>query len=433
MAPKKLAAFFLGLILIPAFFAGTPSVTAQTVEELQQQIAEKQARQKEIEAEIKELESSLNQVGAQKDTLQKAINQLELERKKVLADIKSTQNKIDSADLTIDKLSNEIGSTESDIADAEAAIAEILRNIEATDDDSMIEILLRTQNLSEFWDEVESLATVRDSMNEQVHLLTTLKQSLEGKRLTETEQKELLEQLKKQYTGQQTVLESNKTEKNKLLQQTKSQEANYQTLLAQKKAESEKLQAEVQDFESQLQFILDPSSIPSKGSAVFQWPLATFTLTQYFGYTKFALANPGVYKNNMHNGIDLATPVGSKVMAPLSGTIRATGNTDLVSGCYSWGKWILIDHPNGLSSLFAHLSAINVEPGQNVATGEVVAFSGNTGYSTGPHLHFTVYATDAVTVKKFSEFKTVTGCGAAYSPFAAVEGYLDPLDYLPSL
>lgn len=434
MSRKHLFVFFFGLLLIPGFSWGTGSVFAQTeIEKLQAQIEEKNERLSAIEQEIKQYEAALGEVGAEKSTLQSAINTLELERKKVLADITYTQNKIDSTDLEINKLENEIGTTEGDISTSEAAIAEILRNLHTADNDSLIEILLRHRNISEFWNEIEQLQTVRDAMSTQVEQLAALKDILENKKISETERRKQLEDLQRQYNGQRAILESNKAEKNTLLEETKSEEAAYQAMLAEKKAAREKLIAEVQNIESQLQFILDPNSIPTKGSAVFQWPLEKVILTQYFGYTKFALANQGVYKNNMHNGIDLGTPTGTKVMAPLSGTIRATGNTDAVPGCYSWGQWVLLDHPNGLTSLFAHLSAINVSAGQKVTTGEVIAFSGNTGYSTGPHLHFTVYVSDAVQVKRFNEFKAVTGCGSAFSPFAAVEGYLDPLDYLPPL
>ena len=83
--------------------------------------------------------------------------------------------------------------------------------------------------------------------------------------------------------------------------------------------------------------------------------------------------------------------------------------------------------------MFAHLSVIDVVAGQKVGTGDIVAYSGNTGYSTGPHLHYTLYASAGVEVKKFNEFKAVTGCGSATSPFAAIEAYLDPMDYLPPL
>jgi murein DD-endopeptidase MepM/ murein hydrolase activator NlpD len=74
-----------------------------------------------------------------------------------------------------------------------------------------------------------------------------------------------------------------------------------------------------------------------------------------------------------------------------------------------------------------------VTPGQAVKTSDIVGYVGNTGYSTGPHLHFTLYVKAGVEVKQFNQFKSVTGCGAALSPFAAVDAYLDPLDYLPPL
>ena len=78
------------------------------------------------------------------------------------------------------------------------------------------------------------------------------------------------------------------------------------------------------------------------------------------------------------------------------------------------------------------MSYIGVSAGQKLDTGDVIGYVGATGYATGPHLHFTVYVSAAVQVKRFNEFKAVTGCGAAFSPFSAIEGYLDPLDYLPA-
>jgi len=187
----------------------------------------------------------------------------------------------------------------------------------------------------------------------------------------------------------------------------------------------------VRSIESELQFILDPNTIPTPGTSVFIWPIDNPIITQNFGYTKFALS--GAYNGNQHNGMDIGAPIGTKIKAPLTGTVRNVGNTDLVPGCYSWGQWLLIDHPNGLSTMFAHLSAIAVQPGQKVNTGDVVGYVGNTGYSTGPHLHYTLYVSDAVQVMQFNQFKSVTGCGAALSPFSAVEGYLNPRDFLPAI
>lgn len=403
------------------------------IERLQNEINQRNARLTAIEKEIAGYETSLKQVGAEKNTLQSAINKLTLERKKVLADISYTENKIDNTDLEINKLILEINKTSESIDENRDTIRQIIRSLNASDDNALIEILLNHESLAEFWDEIESLETVRSTIDTRIDNLDALKATLEEKKAAETGKRDELSSLAKRYTDQQEVLESNTAEKDRLLKETKNEEKGYQAILAEKKASREQLIKEVQDIESQLQFILDPNTIPQKGSGVFRWPLDRNIITQYFGYTKFALANPSVYKNNMHNGMDLGTAVGTAIHAPLTGVVRNTGNTDLVPGCYSWGKWILLDHPNGLSTLYAHLSAISVVPGQKVATSEVIGYTGNTGYSTGPHLHFTVYVKDAVQVKQFNQFKASTGCGAALSPFSAIEGYLDPLDFLSPL
>lgn len=434
MRTRRYLAFILGLLVVPIMQLSTHAAFAQQseVERLQSQITEKNQRLTDIEKEIAQYESALKEVGAEKSTLQKAINELELERKKVQADIKYTENKISSTDLEINKLTLEITKTEKDITHNEDAIKEILRSMNKSDNESLIEVLLRHDNISEFWNAFEELETVKDSMSDKVKSLTLLKGDLENKRTTNTQRREELVGLKSQYSDQHNILTSNTATKAELLSATKNEEAEYQKMLKDRQAAKEKLMAEVQDIESQLKFILDPTSIPSAGSAVFRWPLDNPYITQYFGYTKFALQS-GAYKNNMHNGVDLGASIGTKIYAPLSGTVRATGNTDLVAGCYSWGKWALVDHPNGLSTLFAHMSQVAVTPGQQLSTGDIIGYVGSTGYATGPHLHFTVYVTDGVQVLQFNQFKAVTSCGAALSPFAAIEAYLDPLDYLPPL
>lgn len=432
MIKRRVIAFLCGVLILPGLYFGADFVNAQSeVERLQSQIAERNSRLTEIEAEIAAFEAALNEVGAEKATLQKAINQLDLERRKVRADISYTENKISSTDLEINKLSLEINGAEKDIDQTKAAIAAILRKMNVTDNDSMIEILLRHENIAQAWNEFESLETIKNSMRNRAADLADLKELLVEKREENTYRRLELESLKNQYSDQNKILYNNQINKEELLDVTKSEEANYQSLLTQKEAARDSLLAEVADIESQLQFILDPNTIPSPGTVVFRWPLDNPYITQYFGYTKFALS--GAYNGSQHNGVDSGAPLGTKLYAPLTGTVRNVGNTDAVPGCYSWGKWILIDHPNGLSSMFAHMSQVSVSPGQKVSTGDIVGYVGSTGYSTGPHLHYTLYVSDAVEVMAFNQFKSVTGCGAALSPFSAIEGYLDPLDYLPRI
>lgn len=413
-----------------------PSIThAETpaeVEALKSQINERNKRLLDIEKEIAAYKGELQKVGGEKASLQKAINQLELERKKVQADINYTQNKIGATDLEISKLGIEIVNTEEDILTNENALAENIRLLNETDQDSFVEVLLRFENLSEFWGQIAELEQMRSVMGDKVQSLVSQKVLLEEKQGATTARRNELVELRAQYSDQNTVLASNKTEKDSLLKQTKNQEAEYQKMLKDRQTAREQILKELRDFESKLQFILDPNTIPARGTQVFGWPVENVIITQLFGGTEFAKQNASVYGGRAyHPGVDFGVPRGTKIYAPLGGVVRATGDTDLVAGCYSWGKWTLIDHPNGLSTLYAHQSVQSVVPGQQVATGEVIGYSGNTGYSTGPHLHFTVYAKAGVSVRKFNEIKAVTSCGAASTPVAATDAYIDPMVYLP--
>ncbi len=415
------------------FFIHVLPIFAQQTEidTLKTQIEERNNRLKDIEKEIAGYQTELKKVGGQKSSLQKAINQLELERKKVQADISYTQNKINATDLEINKLSLEIDRTTHTIETRRHAISETLQTLNALDDTSMIEVLLKQENLSTFWGEIDNLQQIRAYIADEVHMLSEQKNILSDKHLTDTQKKNDLLKLKAQYSDQNEVLVGNKTEKAQLLSATKNEEAQYQKLLKQKETAKELILKELRDFESKLKFILDPNTIPPKGTPVFKWPV-NGVITQLFGGTEFAKQNASIYAGRpYHPGIDIGVPRGTPITAPLSGTVRATGDTDAVVGCYSWGKWTLIDHPNGLATLYAHQSVISVVAGQQVSTGDIIGYSGNTGYSTGPHLHFTVYAKAGVSVRKFNEIKAVTSCGAATTPVAATDAYIDPMSYLP--
>ena len=432
MRKKLFVAFLLGALL-PQVFLVTPSAFAESeIDKLRDEITDRGSRLGEIEAEIAKFEADLQVVGAERQTLQSAINTLELERKKVNAEISRTENLITSTDLEINKIILEISRAQKDIEKTEDAVAAIIRAEYIAGEKTLIELLLRHDRLSEFWSDFEANENVRETMVAKVAELGSFQALLKEKRDESESKRSQLSTLKTQYSGQSQVLVNNREEQAQLLEVTKNEEQNYQQLLATQRAAQEQILRELRDFESQLQFILDPNTIPNPGTAVFDWPLDNIIITQLFGGTEFAARNAAAYGGRAyHPGVDFGAPRGTPIKAPLTGTVRATGNTDAVPGCFSWGMWTLIDHANGLSTMYAHQSALNVTAGQKVNTGQVIRYVGNTGFSTGPHLHFTVYVKEGVSVRRFNEIKTVTSCGPASTPVAAIEAYIDPMLYLP--
>ena len=104
-------------------------------------------------------------------------------------------------------------------------------------------------------------------------------------------------------------------------------------------------------------------------------------LTSPFGYR----SDPFTGRKSFHSGIDLAAPTGTQVKVILDGTVS------LISYSRIFGNYIIVTHPNGYQSLYGHLSAFNAKKGQAVIQGDVIAFVGNTGMSTGPHVHLSIY------------------------------------------
>ena len=118
---------------------------------------------------------------------------------------------------------------------------------------------------------------------------------------------------------------------------------------------------------------------------MFTWPLAgNYPITSPFGWRIHPISG----QRRHHNGIDLGAPGGTPILAMADGVVTIANATDAWGG--GWGFFVRIQHEGGFETLYAHASSVVVRPGQQVSQGEVIAFVGTTGSSTGNHLHFEV-------------------------------------------
>lgn len=421
----------LVLLSIAILFALTSlSARADLVNDLKSKIEERNKVVAELEKEIAEYQTQVEKTGAQAKTLKSKIAALELTRKKFSAEISVIQNKIAVANLTLQKLNSEITDSERAIERAINSIGNTLRQINMEESNSLAETLLNYSKISLFLDRLESLRELNLSLNTTLADIRRLKLELEVKNKATQGKREELINLAGDLTDKKKVAEYNKAQTTKVLTDTKNTEAAYQKILNQKISLHRAFEQELLEYESELKFAIDPTSLPKAGSGVLNWPLDAVKITQYFGNTDFARDNPQIYNGSGHPGVDFRAAQGTKVKAALSGVVEGTGNTDLQAGCYSYGKWVLIKHANGLSTLYAHLSVTKVVPGQDVSTGDVVGYSGETGYATGPHLHFGVYASQGVKIVRFGDVRAKTNCSNVYMPVASLNAYLNPLSYL---
>lgn len=419
------------VIIILTLFLPWFKSDASRLDELREQISTSQSKKQQLEAEIKKYEAEIKATQQVSSGLRRDISGLEATKKKLNKDIELTQEKITATKLEIEQLSLGISDRQREIDQDRQALAEALRQYHYSQADSFLELALANNSLSAWLTPIGQLSQLSRSIDERVAQLNANKIVLENQK-QESQQKEYkLSDYRADLSDKKQVAEVNQQEKDSLLKETQNKEANYQKLLADRKKKMEEVESEIQRYESEMRVIIDPNSLPTTGTGALAWPVDKVIITQYFGYTEFATKNPQVYSGKGHNGIDLGVSVGTPIKASRQGQVVGVGDTDTACPGASYGKWILIAHDNNLSTLYAHLSVIKVKAGQSVGLGEVIAYSGNTGYSTGPHLHFTVYASQGVKIGSLQS--KVAGCGVYRLPLASTSAYLNPLSYLKSL
>jgi len=431
--PKALKTFCLCAILISVGLYTASFLNLAEGEEidvLKDQIKNKNEEVEELEKEIEVYQKEINKTLEEKQTLNNQIKQLQNTSSKLLTEIKLTNKKIENAGFTIKKINLDIGQKNNQIKVSENGLAEIIRKLDEEESKTLLEILLAHNNFSEFFENIERMEYLHKDINANLEELLHLKKDMENKQSEKKEEKQEHERLNMQLADQKQLIELNKYEKAELLTKTKNKEENYKNILQEKITKKDLFLQEMADLEAKLRIEIDPNSIPVVGSGILKWPLDKIKITQHFGDTPFATQNPQVYGGKGHNGIDFRASIGTPIKASLNGIVEEIGNTDAIPGCYSYGKWILLKHPNGLSTLYAHLSLIKVSKGQEVKTGELIGYSGRTGYATGPHLHFTVYASQGIKIIRLGDIKTITNCADARIPIADKKAYLNPLSYL---
>jgi murein DD-endopeptidase MepM/ murein hydrolase activator NlpD len=441
----------IAFVFFAVFTFSHGEVFAATESDLRNKITENSQKIEELQKQIDQYSSLLNSTSKEATTLKNALAQLELTQKKLETNLRLTSTQITKTSLTLEELAEDIDIAEERIESSSEAISQSMRSMHMAEDANVLEELLKNKSISETWDYVNALHTIGGRIKIELEDLKDLRKLLEAKKEEALGERTKLVSYRKSLADQSKVVVSNKEQKDKLLKDTQNKESTYKAILAEKKEQKESFEKELMEYESQLKIFIDPNSIPGARSGLLAWPFErkymdncdTFVkslrnsscVTQYFGYTAAAAK---LYKTTQkHNGIDFRAPSGTKILAALSGTIVDTEAVNHKSGC-QYGKWVLIRHANGLTTIYGHLSHVSVSPGDVVVTGDPLGYSGETGYAYGPHLHFGVYASSGIKIIPDTGAPRPEGLGNASckrikTVSATAAAYLDPIIYLPKL
>ncbi len=361
---RRLAALLLALVLLFSAIGAANSVYAGALEDAKNELSSIQSQLKNLKAQIESGKKEAKELQSKLTSLDRSISSAEAAVDKLNAEIDDTKRRVADAQ-------NALNKKESEVADQDEMMGLRIRNMYKNGEASILQILLGSESITDLMTNIDMAARIMDN---DVDLLEQLKDQYETLHDYRVELETLqasLEAQQKAAVEQQQSLESARSEvastKASVEQNTKLLEAQEDAM----EAEANALTAEILKLQTSAAYV----------GGTMLWPVPASTrITSPFGYRIHPIL--GTYK--LHTGIDIGVGSYNEVLAVNAGTvIKAAWNN-------SYGYMVMIDHGGGIVTLYAHNTKLLVKAGDVVTKGQQVAWSGSTGMSTGPHVHFEV-------------------------------------------
>ena len=327
-------------------------------------------KQKAAEAEKSEVVSESNKYNTQIVSLN--------------TEITNAQSEIDKKQAEIDELNGKIEEMQAKIDDRKSGMSKRLRTMYKNGSVGFIDIILDSRNFSELLSNLSMLQKIYKSDRSTLNSLEKI-----SKELNKT-QKEL-SAAQQAMASSQSELKNKKGELDKVSAQLEAKAAKIEENLAIFNQQAESLSSQIlaeqqaaaqsnQNTSGDSGYSGGGGGSVTNGPVNLRWPVAK-VITSPFG-RRIGLEQYGIF----HTGTDLGVPSGTPVRAAAAG--RVMNLSGWYQQGYGWG--VFIDHGNGVVTVYGHNSALTVSPGQYVQQGDVIALSGQTGWATGPHVHYEV-------------------------------------------
>ena len=386
----SILAGLLALIMVLGLFVSVlPTyASAESSAEIKQRLDDLEDEKDVIDEKIKELEGQMSenfgemeQIVAQKDLIDQEVFLLNQQ-------IANINAQISEYGLLIADKQDELDAAEEHLAQLQEKNKERIRAMEKNGGLSYWSVIFKANSFVDLLDRLKMIEEIAEADKERLEEMAIAAQAVaDAKAALETE-KAALEQSKKQLDATQAELAVKRAEADKLLAELVAIGQEFEDLLEESEDEQARLALEIAKAEKEYNDAKkreEEASRPSDGggyappsSAGWIVPCRYIALTSPFGGRIHPIS--GVYK--MHYGVDLANVTGTPIWATRSGTVSAASYNG------SAGYYVSINHGDGFSSIYMHMTHYIVKPGQTVTQGQVIGYMGSTGGSTGPHLHF---------------------------------------------
>jgi murein DD-endopeptidase MepM/ murein hydrolase activator NlpD len=353
------------------------------VSDLNDQIASQRDKIDEINDKIEGYRANIKVVRQESVTLRNQLSILNNQVAKTDLDIELRGEEIEITKLEIERVELEIETNEEVISEDKEQLSAFVRQLDIYDQRGYLSILLSNNSFSEFFDQIKHLEGVEKSLQTTLNRVQELVGQLGKQKEELNEKRDELSELLNKLEEDKLSLGQQKNTKNYLIAQTRQSESKYQDLIGELQQEQLTVNNQVAALERRLRDKLNSGgsdNLSSLGDVNMIYPTSVRWVTAYFHDPDYP------YRHLFeHSGMDYGTPWGTPLRAVESGYVAKAAY-----GTKWYGNYIMIIHNNNLSTLYAHLSSISVEADQYVTKGEIIGATGNSGFSSGPHLHFEV-------------------------------------------
>lgn len=358
------------------------------VDELAQEISKLNREIQELNEKTEEYQREINNIQKQKVNLKNQISLFTNRIKNTEAEMRVTEIKIKKTDLEIEQTKIKIQNKEIQIEEQKEKMAGFIRLIHKLDQKSYLEILLLNDSLSVFFNQIRYSRSIQEDLQKTLEQIKITKERLEQEKESLEEKRKELEILKKDLTQKNISFNYQKDAKMILLEETQNSEFRFKQLLNELKQEQEEINQEIIRLEKIIREKLKREGrIVELGSGIFIWPIPNNGITATFHDASYPFRY--IFE---HPAIDIRAAQGTPIAAADSGYVGRVRN----GGARGY-SYIMLIHKDGLSTVYGHVSRIDIEEGDYVIQGQTIALSGGMPgtpgagrLTTGPHLHFEV-------------------------------------------
>ena len=376
---RLVAALLSGVVLCgtPAYIMAEDEDLTNQLDSIQQQVNQQNAAKADAETVIGSVSEQLRQIEEQ---LRQATAEL--------GTIKEQRVAVEN-DITLNE--RQLAEAQKRLEGRESVFYKRVRDIYINGRLSYLDVVIGSKDFSDFANRLEVLKRIIDSDITLINEIKKERSEIKAhKQKLEADRAKLVE-LEKAALAKQAEIEQKKAERNVVLQKAQNDRATAMQAIEELNASSAQVSAMLKERQAARAAAAAAAAQSSggqgasdnwvQGTGQLGWPVSG-EITSPYGYRVHPIWGTTIY----HSGIDIGVDEGTPVHAADGGVVVWSG---WMGG---YGYAVVIDHGNGLSTLYGHNSELAVDEGQSVAKGQVISYAGSTGNSTGPHVHFEVRA-----------------------------------------